>query len=191
MPFAGSHAYWERRYLRGRTSGSGSYGANAEYKARFLNQFVAQYNIRSVIEFGCGDGNQLQHARYPAYTGLDVSPTIIARCQQLFANDASKQFKHLSQYDGDVAELSLSLDVTFHLVEEQAWTEHLHRLFDSATAYVIIYSTDSDSNEWGQASHMKNRKFTTWIKQYKPKWHLHHQEAKAGHCTFYIYAPRF
>ena len=53
-----SGAYWSARYRRGETSGSGSYGENAKYKADFLNGFVQENGINSVIEFGCGDGAQ-------------------------------------------------------------------------------------------------------------------------------------
>jgi hypothetical protein len=57
--FRDSQSYWEDRYVSGGTSGPGSYDAQAEYKADFLNRFVRENAIGSVIEFGCGDGNQL------------------------------------------------------------------------------------------------------------------------------------
>lgn len=38
-----------------------------------MNQFVAENKIQHVIEFGFGDGAQLMRAKYPQYTGLDVS----------------------------------------------------------------------------------------------------------------------
>ena len=45
-----------------------------------------------MIEFGCGDGNQLELAHYPAYVGCDISKTAVAVCQEKFINDASKIF---------------------------------------------------------------------------------------------------
>jgi hypothetical protein len=62
-----SARYWERNYARGGTSGLGSYHALAEAKAAFLNDFVRIRQIGSVIEFGCGDGNQLSLANCPTY----------------------------------------------------------------------------------------------------------------------------
>ena len=53
--FSGSLSYWEERYSTGGNSGVGSYGKFAEFKATTLNEFVAKHNLRSVIEFGCGD----------------------------------------------------------------------------------------------------------------------------------------
>ena len=57
-PFRGSTEYWIRRYEAGKTSGVGSYGKFARYKAKVLNEFVSKHSIESVIEYGCGDGNK-------------------------------------------------------------------------------------------------------------------------------------
>ncbi len=72
-----ARAYWENRYRRGGTSGAGSEGALADYKARFVNDFVAEHRIDSVIEFGCGDGRQLEGMRYPRYLGLAWSRVLL------------------------------------------------------------------------------------------------------------------
>src|ERR1700689_4886366 len=70
-----SPSYWDSRYAGGGNSGDGSYGNLAKFKASVLNQFVAENRIASVVEFGCGDGNQVSLAEYPRYVGIDVSPT--------------------------------------------------------------------------------------------------------------------
>ncbi|MGZ4333195.1 MAG: hypothetical protein ACXVRJ_02835, partial [Gaiellaceae bacterium] len=87
VAFRDSASYWERRYRSGGDSGQGSYGPHADHKAAFLNGFVADRGIGSVIEFGCGDGNQLSLARYPTYLGLDVSQTAVRSCIRRFAGD--------------------------------------------------------------------------------------------------------
>src|SRR5690625_7083258 len=70
-----SQEYWEQRYASGVHSGAGSYKKFAQFKADTLNRFVSEHGIRTVTEFGCGDGNQLLLAQYPQYLGIDVSPT--------------------------------------------------------------------------------------------------------------------
>jgi SAM-dependent methyltransferase len=90
--FTGSVDYWERRYQKGGTSGAGSYNHLAEFKAKFLNDFVAEHHVASVIELGCGDGAQLRLARYPAYVGVDVSVRAVEICRAAFENDATKTF---------------------------------------------------------------------------------------------------
>ena len=83
-PFPGTEQYWIDRYASGGNSGKGSYDQLAEFKAQIINSFVKQKNIQTVIEFGCGDGNQLTYAEYPRYLGLDVSPVAIDICKKIF-----------------------------------------------------------------------------------------------------------
>ena len=70
----GSAEYWERRYRERENSGSGSgsYGRLAEFKAEVINSFISENGIRSVLEFGSGDGNQLSLFKIEDYTGFDV-----------------------------------------------------------------------------------------------------------------------
>jgi SAM-dependent methyltransferase len=174
--FRGSARYWELNYARGGTSGAGSYDALAEGKAAFLNDFVRTYEIGSVIEFGCGDGNQLSLASYPAYIGLDVSRTAIQWCQQRFGDDPAKSF---FLYDGGcftdragvfTADLALSLDVIYHLTEDEVFETYLAHLFAAGRRYVIIYATNGERN--GTAPHVRHRHFTPWVEAHRPDWRL-------------------
>jgi hypothetical protein len=83
--FPGSQSYWDRRYKLGGTSGAGSYGKFAEFKAEVINDFVLAKQVSSVIEYGCGDGNQLTLSEYPSDIGFDISRKAISQCQKKFA----------------------------------------------------------------------------------------------------------
>jgi hypothetical protein len=172
--FRGSGDYWESRYRLGGNSGDGSYGSSADFKAAFLNSFVAEHRIGSVIEFGCGDGNQLGLADYPVYVGLDVSATAIARCRDQFCNDTTKSF---FLYSGEsfvdragvfTADLAMSLDVLYHLVEDVVFEQYLRHLFAAARRYVVIYSSDAELRDL--ARHVRHRAFSTWIEANQPGW---------------------
>lgn len=169
--FTSSTEYWQARYRSGGNSGAGSYGKLAEFKAEVLNDFVAEQRIRSVIEFGCGDGNQLTLADYPRYLGYDISEDSIRRCQTLFAHDPTKSFKLIDDDAAEVAELSLSLDVIYHLVEDSLFEQYMRRLFDSATRYVIIYSSDRDAAQI--VPHVRHRQFTRWVNDEATEWTFH------------------
>ena len=160
--FISSPHYWEKRYQADNHSGLGSYGRLAEFKAEVLNDFVKQHGIRSVIEYGCGDGNQLTLATYPNYIGFDVSNTALDLCRTLFKADATKVFYHSfdEKCRSMMAELTLSLDVIYHLIEDDVFETYMKRLFESSQKYVIIYS--SNYNEI-IAPHVKSRKFSDWI----------------------------
>jgi O-antigen/teichoic acid export membrane protein len=170
--FSGSREYWEARYAKEGTSGVGSYGKFATFKAEVLNAFVAENDVRSVLEFGCGDGSQLKLARYPLYTGIDVSQTAVERCRRLFADDASKSFTLESSYNGDTVDLVLSLDVIFHLVEDDVFDRYMRSLFACSSRYVIIYSSDFDDNTDNNDAHVRHRNFSDWVLRNCPSWKL-------------------
>lgn len=142
--------YWEERYRRGETSGGGSYGERAEWKAAVLNQFVHEHGIQSVIEFGCGDGNQLSLASYPEYTGLDISAGAIELCLERFGDDSTKSFflyspRHFRDSRRILAaELSVSLEVIFHITNDEDYRLYLEHLFGESLRYVIIFSTNHE-----------------------------------------------
>jgi hypothetical protein len=190
--FNGSSAYWEDRYRNGGNSGVGSYGEIADYKAAYINTFIRKFKINSVIEFGCGDGNQLTKIDYPNYIGLDVSKTAIQRCLALFPKDTTKSF---FLYDSNAfqdyhqifsAELCLSLDVIYHLVEDDIFTNYMNHLFDASTKFVLIFSNDSEG--WGK-NHVKSRKFTEWVSNKKPEWNLieHTKNEQSPWQDFFVY----
>jgi len=170
--FKGSERYWEQRYTGGRDSGPGSTGHLAAFKADILNTFVKTNKIKTVLEYGCGDGQQLQLACYPDYTGFDVSPAAIALCKEKFKSDKTMNFKLMSEYSKERAELALSLDVIYHLVEDDVFHRYMERLFSSSDGYVIIYSSNTDKNVNDQPRHVKHRKFTKWIEHHAPGWEL-------------------
>jgi len=157
--------YWEERYADKGNSGSGSYGRLADYKASILNKFVAERAINDVIEFGCGDGNQLRSARYPAYLGFDISDTIISRCREEFRGHDNIKFYHIRHYDRQKADLSISLDVIFHLVNDADFREYLERLFSAAKRYVIIYSSNTDEI-YNDSAHVRHREFTGEVEKF-------------------------
>jgi hypothetical protein len=172
QPVTNSAEYWEKRYSTGGDSGAGSYTFLAEFKADVLNKFVSTHHVQTVIEFGCGDGNQLTLANYPSYLGFDVSATALSQCRKRFPSDPQKSFRLMSEFAGETADLALSLDVIYHLVEDAVFAQYMQTLFQSANRYVIIYASDTDDNRGYEGTHVKHRKFTQWIQQNAPAWKL-------------------
>nr|WP_294547485.1 class I SAM-dependent methyltransferase [uncultured Rhodopila sp.] len=163
-----SAAYWDMRYRRGGHSGAGSSGHLAQFKADIVNRIVRRHGIASVIEYGCGDGRQLQLARYPgSYVGLDVSPEAVRLCSERFSGDPGKRFLAASE-DPGTADLVLSLDVIFHLVEDETFHRYMRQLFDHALRFVVIYSSDYDAVT--PDAHVRHRRFSGWIREHAPDW---------------------
>ncbi len=192
LKYGDSSGYWQQRYLHDGTSGTGSYGALAQYKADFINPFVQDQQIQSVIELGCGDGNQLQYFIFPSYTGLDVSAAALQKCIDLFRTDSSKQFFPYSTVSkfttpGCKAELALSLDVIYHLLEEEVYEKYMQDLFAASSRFVIIYAWDIKKYK---SLHIRHREFTPWIATHFNNWQLKEKieyKGKLEACDFFVY----
>ena len=165
VPFTNSGNYWEGRYSAKGNSGAGSYGRLAEFKAEVVNGLVCSENIQTILEFGCGDGNQLALGNYPSYIGLDVSPKAIELCKEKFALDSTKSFFLAGESDAQSAELVLSLDVIFHLVEDAVFEKYMIDLFNASIKFVVIYSSNYDDDFSESAPHVRHRRFTDWIEK--------------------------
>ena len=166
-----SAAYWEARYRRGGTSGAGSYGRLASYKAAFINAFVADNAVDSVLDLGCGDGNLLSLLQIPHYIGVDVSVTSLSRCASRFVSPANYVFMHATQLD-ELApiDMAMSIDVIFHLTEDQVFDRHIDDLFGHAARFVLIYASNFDSG-W-PSPHVRHRRFSNVVAQRWPMWEL-------------------
>ena len=67
------------------------------------------------------------------------------------------------------AELSLSLDVIFHLIEDEIFINYMTHLFQSSQKYVIIYSWDYADR---QDFHQKSRNFSQWVTEHQQSFKL-------------------
>jgi cyclopropane fatty-acyl-phospholipid synthase-like methyltransferase len=176
--FKGSAHYWEDRYAARGNSGSGSYDHLANNKAEIINTFVKKNNIQTILEFGCGDGNQLKIADYPNYIGLDVSKTAIQLCISQFKNDHNKSFllyDSMAFQDNHQiikADLSMSLDVLYHLVEKTIFEKYLRDLFNSSKKHVLIYASDFNQDEEPVHQHENRRSFTQFVNKNFPQFKL-------------------
>jgi cyclopropane fatty-acyl-phospholipid synthase-like methyltransferase len=146
------------------------------WKAEVINRWVHQTAASSVVDFGCGDGQQLALATYPRYLGIDPSATAVRMCMARFAEDETKSFlclRHGEFADPAgwlVADLALSVEVLFHLVEDDVYDAYLRTLFGSASRYVVICSNDTEGTH--RAPHERHRSFTAWVAQNLPGWSL-------------------
>ena len=196
LSFSTSADYWEENYAKGGNSGPGSYGPLGRGKADFLNAFVREHRVESVIEFGCGDGNQLSLADYPRYVGLDVAKAAIGLCKRRFVDDSTKSF-FLYESDSFVdragffrADMAISLDVVYHLIEDRVFHEYMGHLFTAGERYVVVYSTN-DVRE-NTAPHVRDRRFSLWVDSHCRCWRLikvvHGPGDLPRRADFFVYA---
>ena len=70
------------------------------------------------------------------------------------------------------AELALSLDVIYHLVEDRIFEIYMTHLFYTAEKFVIIYSSNMSVNPLLRHPYLKHRCFTEWVRTNFSKWIL-------------------
>jgi SAM-dependent methyltransferase len=185
--------YWNKRYVEGGNSGDGSYNTMAEFKSEIINEFISTTKCYDMIDLGCGDGNQLEYFNRIKYVGVDVSPYILEKCKEKFASDELKSFihydeaKNLSRKFG----VAISLDVVFHIIDDNEYAEYFDLLFKLPDRYVILYAIPPDDGtiQWGE--HMKIRDNESYIKERFTDWKLIKKiDAKYPEltsCIFLIY----
>jgi SAM-dependent methyltransferase len=161
-------SYWEARYREGRDSGEGSRGETGRAKAQFVNDVIDRHGVASVVDWGCGDGQVLDHITEDVgYLGVDVSATILAKVRK---EHPDRQFCHAGDAAHATADMALSMDVLFHFPDDTDYHAYLDRLFASAWRLVLIYATDYDGGR--TARHVMRRHFTPDIAARFPAWRL-------------------
>ena len=161
--------YWENRYRKGGNSGKGSYGELCEFKSKIINDIIKRHKIKSLADLGVGDGNQLKHLNVfdPDfnYTGYDVSHTVIKKCKSMF----ELRFEHVDDLV-DGYDMSMSMDVLYHLVDIQKFESYIDDLFRVSNKIVVIYARNENVKQ--HAEHVLFREFVTHIVKHFPEWKI-------------------
>ena len=143
----------------------------AIFKSNIINTFLRDNSIKSVIDYGVGDGNQLKLLDLDGidYNGIDVSKYIIEKFRNEL-NNYNFKFSHTDEFDfSQTADLVLSCDVIYHLIEDDLYKEYMNNTFSMSDKYVIIYALDRDHNH---CRHVRFRKFSEYINKHLKEWKL-------------------
>ena len=117
-------------------------------------------------------------AEYPQYIGLDISSQAVKLSSKIFSEDSTKNFfvYDPNQFETNQknfsAELVLSLDVIYHLVEDHVYRKYLTNVFSSAKKFVVIYSTNEEVPGILHSRHVRHRRFTCDVEKWFPDWQL-------------------
>lgn len=147
--------YWEKRYRAGGFSGAGSRGDEAKDKVELVQRVVNSTQSKSLLDLGCGDGHIASGIIIDRYVGYDPSDSALALCRKAMPD---RQFtSRVYPYTGELFGLIISMDVIFHLVDDEAYHAYLDLLFCGLAPRVLVYATDHDQR--GNA-HVLHRHWT-------------------------------
>lgn len=153
--------YWNWRHEQGAV-GAGSKGRLYKFKLATVIDLVGKYKVKSVVDYGCGDGRQLANLRVKDYLGLDISSVAIGQAKALSGKGRSYKL-----VPADLSrcrrEMAVSLDVVSGLPDGE-YEEYMANLFSLAEKYVLIYAPDGTAPGVVLESHMHFRHFTHWVR---------------------------
>lgn len=130
--------YWEGRYRAGGFSGAGSRGAEAWAKIALVSRVISDHGVTSLLDLGCGDGFVGSRFPVPRYRGVDVSETAIATAAALRPGG---EFSTEPPRPDERFDLTVSMDVIFHLVSDTVFRSYMSSLF-RFSPLVLVYGTN-------------------------------------------------
>ena len=164
-----SKSFWENRYRNNGNSGLGSYGDESKFKSSYINDLIKKESVKTITDLGCGDGNQISLlSGFKKYYGYDFSDTALIKAKNINKGSEYEFINNIS--DLPISDMSMSLDVTYHIIEDNLFDEYLSKLFMLGERYVLIYSMDVDAPQISE--HIKSRSFTKWVKENDIKYTL-------------------
>jgi hypothetical protein len=63
------------------------------------------------------------------------------------------------------AELCLSLDVIYHIMDEKEYEVYVKLLFEKSKRFVLIFSSNHDRNKHDATNYIRHRRFTDWVEK--------------------------
>lgn len=135
--------FWERRYTTDLElgSGAGSRGEFLESKRELLQQVIEEFNPRSILDVGCGDIEVTKDLPFAGeYTGIDLSPSIVARNRRLQPtwHFIADDFLDIVRRERLEADLVICFDVLIHQHEYETYRAFVRELVNAARKVAII-----------------------------------------------------
>jgi len=147
--------YWESRYGRDGTSGSGSIGVERTWKWRVIREVIRSHSPRllkfgdslsKIIDVGCGDlsfwdvESQLA-INVERYIGIDISETVIMRNRKRGIDGWSFIVSASNiRIWGLRAPVVLCMDLLFHIMDDTEFIESLKNLCYYSEDLIFIHT---------------------------------------------------
>jgi SAM-dependent methyltransferase len=134
---------WEDHYKSGGKSGDPSdYAKSREWKHTIIARYCDIKN-NSIIDIGCGDLQFWQGRRPAKYTGIDISPTIIAAHtekypERTFICASSDETLNIS------ADMVMCFDMLWHIMDDNVYADTISNMKFYSKKYIIIYTWNSN-----------------------------------------------
>jgi len=180
--------FWNQRYRTDLSSGEGSRGHLLKFKVDFINDFVEKNKVCSVLDFGHGDLFVARQLKVDDYAGIDI-----------FTAPLGSNLKLLNcrfdEYQGQVADLVICLDVLYHILEEEQdyMKKSLDNMIRKTNKHLIIYAQDSLNTEFFDREYKGHLYNSRWLQYLQTKNEIklvyRQQNPEAGYTSaqFFVF----
>jgi SAM-dependent methyltransferase len=134
---------WQSK-VAGTSSGPGSCIECSHAYIDYLNKFIREKNIKSILDLGCGDFNLMKHIDFTniTYLGIDIVDSIINQNRQLYPN--------LYFLCDDITLYNNMLDVDLYIIKDvlqHLSFNNIHKIIDNLpkNKYVLITNDITES----------------------------------------------
>jgi hypothetical protein len=162
---------WRNRYSNDEFSGLGSRGDLLKFKVDFINEFIEEEEVKSILDFGYGDLHVALQLDIDEYRGIDIFDPKDDHGLTLINS-------RFDEYDGPSSDVVLCLDVLYHILEDEQdyMRRSLDKMIEKADKFLIIYAQDSTNT--GRF----DREYTAHL--YNSKWLQYMQEQTNFELTY-------
>jgi SAM-dependent methyltransferase len=201
--------YWERRYLHGGFSGAGSRGESLSQKIGFAHTVYGDVQKEGgcgVLDLGCGDGRFAagfvkfgleEQVNFTAYRAVDISPKALEIAEEFCRHNVPPEEvnRHMSfelfrpdrpeqPITPGVFGLGLSLEVIFHILEDDIYDLYMRTLFDRCRTVFIQTAADPEPVRTA-GDHIVWRDTQEWVWTHRPEAVcIHHIPRPFGDRSF-------
>lgn len=146
--------YWDSWYSSSTNSGPGSQGKLQEFKINYLNKLFKQFEIKTVLDFGCGDGSLALGLHCRSYFGIDIAAKAIELCKKRVNRPGfSFECMHFFDYTPSIIEnkfpsgldCCICIDTLYHIFTKEILNKTLESLFSTGAKIVVLYTIPSES----------------------------------------------
>ena len=137
--------FWNQRYAENPELGSGvgSRGEARDYKRHLLEEAVALWIPRTILDVGCGDLEVGSVLPAEGYTGLDFSDVVVVANRKKFPNRTFLAGNFL-EMEYAWADMVVCLDVLIHLAYLEDYRSFVRKLVHSSRKVGIVAGDETD-----------------------------------------------
>jgi SAM-dependent methyltransferase len=147
--------FWNQRYIENpeKGSGPGSRGEILLLKSKLIQSVIAENDIETVLDIGCGDIAPLREIELGHYLGVDISDVIVEKNRRL-----KPQWQFVcADLTGDhcppSADLVLCLDVLIHQKKKQSYLAILSKTLSCTKKVALISGYSKGDPGWNVFFH--------------------------------------